>query len=111
MKTAILLVTVIGMPLLLSTGLASADDIHCWLHHARQGRSVLGIGGGSGSARDIALAGAPGITRPEDLGHCRARRHLSAPSRMPMASCLLERSYRGRVTPETPSHSGCASTL
>jgi hypothetical protein len=32
MKTAILLVTLIGMPLLLSTGLASADDIHCWLH-------------------------------------------------------------------------------
>ena len=37
MKTAILVVTVIGMPFLLaaglaSAGLASADDIHCWLH-------------------------------------------------------------------------------
>ena len=32
MKTAILLVTVIWMPLLLAAGLTSADDIHCWLH-------------------------------------------------------------------------------
>ena len=32
MRTAILLATVIGMPLLLATGLTSADDIHCWLH-------------------------------------------------------------------------------
>jgi hypothetical protein len=33
MKTAILLVTVIGMPLLLAVGLTSAEDIYCWLHH------------------------------------------------------------------------------
>ena len=33
MKTAILLVTVIGMPPLLAAGLTSAEDIHCWLHH------------------------------------------------------------------------------
>jgi hypothetical protein len=33
MKTAILLVTVIGMPLLLAAGLTWAEDIHCWLHH------------------------------------------------------------------------------
>ncbi len=32
MKTALLVLMVIGMPLLLTVGVTSADDIHCWLH-------------------------------------------------------------------------------
>ena len=33
MKTALLVLTAIGMPLLLTVGVISVDDIHCWLHH------------------------------------------------------------------------------
>ena len=33
MKTALLVLMVIGMPLLLTLGVPSAEDIHCWLQH------------------------------------------------------------------------------
>jgi len=33
MKTALLVFIVIGMPLLLTFGVPSAEDIHCWLQH------------------------------------------------------------------------------
>ncbi len=33
MKTALLVLIVIGMPLFLTVGVTSADDIHCWLQH------------------------------------------------------------------------------
>ncbi len=33
MKAALLVLMVIGMPLLLTAGVPSAEDIHCWLQH------------------------------------------------------------------------------
>jgi len=33
MKTALLVIAAIGMPLLLTFVVTSADDIHCWLQH------------------------------------------------------------------------------
>ena len=33
MKAALLMLLVIGVPYLLSVGIPSAEDIHCWLQH------------------------------------------------------------------------------